>query len=72
MRKRLTSLSVALLLAVLGTQLVAGDGTETLGTPSIPIADGSEVITAGTGLLTQPGIIDIAIPAGTTVEQVLL
>jgi hypothetical protein len=49
------------------------DGTEELGPPSIPIAEGSGVLVAGTGLNTnQPGDISIEIPAGVTVNQVLL
>ena len=58
------------LLAVPGT--VQADGTETLGPPSIPIADGTGMIAAGTGLINQPGTIDITVPDGVTVEQVLL
>jgi len=51
------------------------DGTEQLGPPSIAIAQGSQIVVAGTGLndpLAQPGDITIEIPAGITVAQVLL
>lgn len=72
MRRRLAAFLAVVLLAALGTQIVSGDGTEQLGTPSIAIADGTDVVSAGTGLLTQPGTIDITIPAGATVNQVLL
>jgi hypothetical protein len=48
------------------------DGNDILGTPSISIASGSDVIVAGTGMLTQPATIDINIPAGVTIKQVLL
>ncbi len=48
-------------------------GTETLGPPEIAIAEGSGFIVAGTGLVTQPGTIDLSeIPSGATVKQVLL
>jgi hypothetical protein len=50
------------------------DGTETLGDPSIPIADGSDAIVAGVGMQTAvdaPRSFDVTVPAGATVEQVL-
>jgi hypothetical protein len=51
---------------------VLADGDEILATPSIPIADGTGIVAAGVGLIDgQPGILDIAVPAG-TVNQVLL
>lgn len=66
--KRLTI--AACTLAMAGTALA--DGTETLGTPSIAIASGSDFMIAGTGMQVQPGVIDITIPTGATVKQVLL
>ena len=56
------------------TDEVLADGTETLGPPSIPIAAGTGVIAAGTGLIdpTQPGTINITVPEGAVVTQVLL
>ena len=51
---------------------VLADGDETLGTPSIDIEPGSGILAAGTGLLTQPGTINIPIPPGVTIKQVLL
>lgn len=67
---------IAAVVAVLTTAVVAGpalaDGTETLGPPSIAIADGSGLAVGGTGLNTQPGTITVDVPAGATVEQVLL
>jgi hypothetical protein len=60
-----------LICAVAGTAL--GDGNETLGPPSIPIADGSTWIADGVGLvLIQPGVLSVTVPAGATVRQVLL
>jgi len=49
------------------------DGTEELGLPSIPIANGSYIVVEGTGLHeAQPGQIEIAIPSDTDIAQVLL
>jgi len=49
------------------------DGTESLGPATITIADGTSIITCGTGLLSsQPGSIRLDVPMGATVEQVLL
>jgi hypothetical protein len=47
------------------------DGTETLGPPSISIASGSGTVAAGTGLISQPGTINLTVPPG-TIKQVLL
>lgn len=73
--KRILMLSV--LVVFLGLHLagvpvseVFADGTETLGPPSISIASGSGIIAAGTGLETQPGVINISVPGN--VKQVLL
>ncbi len=64
---------VAVLLLMLSSiSPLLADGTETLGAPSIAIAGGSGIAAAGVGLLTQPGIININVPAGATVQQVLL
>ncbi len=48
------------------------DGTETLGPPSIAIAQGTNIVAAGTGLIDppQPGTINIDVPG--TVKQALL
>lgn len=48
------------------------DGTETLGPPGIPISTGTGVFAAGTGMVVQPANIQLNIPAGATVKQVLL
>jgi len=62
----------ALLAAGISTGAWA-DGTETLGTPSIPIASGTNVIAAGVGLRNgQPDDIVFSVSAGATVEQVIL
>jgi hypothetical protein len=52
--------------------VVSADGTEILGPPGIPIATGTGIVAAGTGMYAQPGTIDLDVPAGATVEQVLL
>ena len=54
----------------LATEALA-DGSEMLG--FIDVADGSDVIMTGVGLFDdQPGSIDVVIPAGVSIEQVLL
>ncbi len=72
MRKRVAAFMAVVLLAAMGTQIVTGDGTEQLGTPGIGIADGTDVIAAGTGTLNVPSDINLTVPAGASVEQVLL
>jgi len=64
--------SVSLLLLGLAAQSTFADGTETLAPPDIAIASGSGIVAAGTGMVTQPGSITIDVPAGATVNQVLL
>lgn len=58
----------------LGIAIGAGsawaDGTETLGPPSIPIAGGTGIIGAGTGLADGPGFINIDVPGA--VQQAVL
>ena len=62
-----------LLLLGAPTDDVWADGTETLGPPSIPISQGTDVVAAGVGLAqSQPGDIVITVPAGAAVTQVLL
>lgn len=63
---------VATLVASMAT-LASADGTETLGAPSVAVASGSGVAVGGVGLAhSQPEQIDVAVPAGASVEQVLL
>lgn len=60
-------------LAAIGFAIAHAEGTETLGTPAIGIASGSGLAVGGTGLIDgQPGTISIEVPAGATVNQVLL
>jgi uncharacterized repeat protein (TIGR01451 family) len=65
----------SIFLAILSFFLCAtalADGTETLGPPGITIESGTGVIVAGVGLANQPGDIIFDVPAGATVQQVLL
>ncbi|MGR9085984.1 MAG: hypothetical protein ACU841_02795 [Gammaproteobacteria bacterium] len=67
----LSKLTIAASLVMMSQPFNAlADGTETLGNPSIAIQSGSGIVAAGTGLLTQPGTIDINVPG--TVKQALL
>lgn len=56
---------------VLGGVAMA-DGDERLGPPSIPIASGTGISAAGTGMISEPGTIDVEVPVGASIEQVLL
>ncbi|MCB9850760.1 MAG: hypothetical protein H6817_08650 [Phycisphaerales bacterium] len=49
-----------------------GDGTETLGPPSIVIEPGTGIVTAGVGMAARAGTIDFDVPQGVTIRQVLL
>lgn len=50
---------------------VAADGTETLGPPSLTLAEGSGVATGGTGMHVQPASMTVDVPPGASVRQVL-
>ena len=55
----------------LSAERVLADGTETLGDPSIPIAEGTGVVAAGVGLKnTDQGVINLFVPGN--VQQALL
>ena len=59
--------------ALLLSAIAWADGTETLGTPSIAIAPGTGIISAGIGLEDiQPGYITVDVPLGANVQQVIL
>jgi len=60
------------LVALGSIEQVRADGTETLGVPSIAIASGTGVAVGGTGMISQPGTINVDVPMGATVKQVLL
>ncbi len=59
-------------LAVGLTGVALADGNAILGPPSIAIAAGSGVSVGGTGLVSQPGTLDITVPGGVTINQTLL
>jgi hypothetical protein len=66
-------LVVFLALLIIIPSLVSAEGTEELGPANISIASGSHIVAAGTGmnLRGQPGTIEVNVPAGATVKQVL-
>jgi hypothetical protein len=64
---------MVVLLAAMSGGGAWADGDEILGPPSIAIAAGSGIVMAGTGLDdAQPGTIDVTVPSGAVVQQVLL
>lgn len=73
-RRRIVALSViAGLVGFIPMSPAGADGTETLGTPSIPIAQGSGLVTAGVGMHSrEPEAVSITVPVNALVKQVLL
>ena len=64
---------MSLMLLQLNSPFVNADGSEILGPPSILIGSGTGIAAAGVGLSGSPsGVINIDVPDGATVEQVLL
>ena len=74
LRRPLTACRGALLgLALCFTSAALfADGTETLGPASIPIEQGTGLVSAGTGLFTQPGSVTLDVPADASVRQVIV
>ncbi|MFN0088730.1 MAG: LPXTG cell wall anchor domain-containing protein [Acidimicrobiales bacterium] len=64
--------ALALLLWSAGADAAAADGTETLGPPSVALAEGSGVAVGGVGLFAQPASLTVEVPADAAVRQVLL
>ena len=71
-------LTTALALTVSGQETLA-DGSEQLGPPSLVLQTGTGMVSAGTGMIAQPGVLHdefnatgFEVPAGATVKQVLL
>jgi len=64
--------ALAMLIAALVAAAARGNGTETLGPPSIPIAPGTGIVAAGAGTTSGGGVIEFTVPAGASVEQVLI
>jgi len=65
---------MSLMLLQLNSPFARADGDETLGQPSVSIESGTGIAAAGVGLsvISQPGTINIDVPVGATVNQVLL
>jgi hypothetical protein len=70
--KRLIPIVVLFLAFFASNAIVFADGTETLDDPSIPIASGTDIIAAGVGMNQQPSSLEITIPTGAVVNQVIL
>ena len=78
MRKTMASnggaiLGAMLLMVALATPVLA-DGSEHLGSPfPLVLANGTGFATGGIGLtMTQPGTLNVAVPAGARVKQILI
>jgi hypothetical protein len=74
-RHGLVAAIVATIAALATASAALADGDETLGTPSVPIADGTDVVVAGVGTqghADTPVSFGVAIPAGASVKQVLV
>lgn len=75
---RLALFAVAMVLGLgftlaITTSVSLADGTEVLGPPSIPIATGTGIVAEGVGLEgDQPANINLNVPLGVTVKQVIL
>jgi hypothetical protein len=69
---RLVVTMLVLIALAIPSASALAEGTETLGEPEITIANGSGHVAAGTGLISQPGTIDIDVPANSLVNQVLV
>jgi len=65
-------MGVALLLVASGSTLALADGTETLGPPSIAIGSGTGISIGGVGLDGGAANLNVTVPAGATVVQVLV
>ncbi|MEM7164385.1 MAG: SdrD B-like domain-containing protein [Planctomycetota bacterium] len=63
---------LALVLSLGFAAAAHADGTEALGPLSTPLAAGSDLVSAGTGLLSGASTIEIEVPTGVSVAQILL
>jgi len=70
--KLLLTLIVVALMGCLSYSPLWADGNETLGPPSLTVADGTGITATGTGMLMQPSTIMVEVPAKAVVKQVLL
>jgi hypothetical protein len=71
MKIRGIAVTASLSALIVGGSMFA-DGSESLGPATIQLATGTGIVSAGTGLHAQPGTINLEVPAGATVKQVLL
>src|SRR5687768_715393 len=60
------------LVVALGVVTAGADGTESLGVPSLTVAEGTGFVAAGVGTEVQPAAINLAVPAGNAIKQVLV
>jgi hypothetical protein len=72
MRKMIAVLVGAGLTLCSTGSLAGADGTETLGPPSVPIANGTDIAVGGVGLFSQPASFTLTVPDDAVVKQVLL
>ena len=72
-RKSAVAICVILPGAIFSSSPALADGTDILEPTTAVLANGSGMIGAGVGLsLAQPGDIEIDVPVGASVEQVLI
>jgi hypothetical protein len=67
-----TALLALAAVSLLSAEYLRADGTEGLGTPSIPIQSGTGIVAGGTGMLVQPGVIALDVPPASLIKQVVL
>ena len=67
-----TALLALAAVSLLSAEYLRADGTEGLGTPSIPLQSGTGIVAGGTGMLVQPGVIALDVPPASLIKQVVL
>jgi hypothetical protein len=73
--RRRTALAGALVAALATAPAVLADGTETLGPPSVPIGNGTDVMVAGVGTHAFPDTatsLNVTVPSHARIKQVLV
>lgn len=71
-KSALLSSAISISFMVMPVTQVFADGSNTLGPASVALETGTGMVASGTGMVTQPGSINISIPGSATVKQVLL
>lgn len=66
------ALCLALALPLLLVQPAFAEGDEEIGEAQLELAEATGVVMGGVSLLDQPATLDVEVPAGATVEQVLV